>query len=125
MGQGFELSPMGFVPIGTPVSIDTRSNPSGYGALLIAPPAEVIPVASPAQVAASALQVLRSDKPLTGKEIVAQAKAAIKRIDKQLAEVPDLEQQRAGLRALVAAYEAGAKAKLSAPRWPRARSGGS
>jgi hypothetical protein len=99
--SGFQFTPGGIVPLGAPVPAMTEDAAGGFVPASAERPAER-DVSAPA-AARHAAVVAPSDQPLTGKQILALAKARMRVIAKTLAAVPALERERESLRLLVAA----------------------
>jgi len=112
---GFEFTPWGILPIGAGASLGagTEAAPAVVVRPEPAAPVERITPTYPtgaAPIAASApartSTLLDPGKPLTGKQLVAVAKARIRELDRMLKQVPAIEAERAELLRLVDAAKA-------------------
>lgn len=104
--SGFEFTPFGIVPLGTPMH--------AVGDQMMAPVIRSLPESTEAVIAQASPPVTKltapvkvtPTKPVTGKDILRMAKARVKDIDKLLSAVPALEMERAAMQRLVDAANA-------------------
>jgi hypothetical protein len=105
--HAFQYTPFGIIPLGAAI-------PTDAGVTEPAPAASprAAPMRAQTEIAVSDLHDRNSapppktDKPVTGKQLAAAAKARIRELDKYLAAVPAVEAERAGLARLLDAYAA-------------------
>ena len=97
MSNGYQFTPFGMFPLGAPVP-DAGDAVVGATARVETPePVRQIQATKPA---ASSFD---PGKPLTGKQLVAVARARIKELDKILRAVPALQEERSSLASLILA----------------------
>ena len=101
--QGFQFTPAGVIPLGEKAP-DFGEHIAG-GAVPLQAEADAA-AAQPTKIVPGRYPTFDPTKPLTGRELVAQAKARVKEIDRQLRAMPALQNERARLTALLDAAKA-------------------
>ena len=114
--HGFQFTPAGIIPLDQKAPDFGDEVAGGAAPRQRAPdpePEAPAKSAEPTKIVPGQYQTFDPTKPLTGRELLAQAKARVKEIDRQLRSVPALQAERARLTALIEA------AKAAVPRRSR------
>lgn len=109
-GHGYQFTPFGILPLGAAppalgdvVSGGTAEVPRPADGPQAATTQVTRDQGAPAKPAVKAAAGFDPKKPITGRQIVSQARARVREIDRTLRKVDDLRAERASLSALIAA----------------------